>query len=282
MEKSRTLYITDLDGTLLNNESKISSFSVNLLNDLISKGALISFATARTPATVNDLFRNVNINIPGIIMTGASLYNISNNKYISSEYLKKSVVKESVKLFIDHGINPFIYVWRPDNRLHAFHAENMNKGEQEFYYLRRNKQLKTFHLGENLSAEDWSHVLLIFCINKREKLIAIEPELSALIGYKASYYNDIFNADIGFLEVFAKGVDKAKAMNELKEITEADRVVAFGDNLNDISMLHASDLGVAVENAFSEVKEKAKIVIGTNNDDSVARFIESDFNFHNL
>ncbi len=63
----------------------------------------------------------------------------------------------------------------------------------------------------------------------------------------------------------------------MKEKTGADRVVAFGDNLNDIPMLQAADVAVAVENArLPEVKEIADIVIGPNTDDAVAEFISGD------
>ena len=57
----------------------------------------------------------------------------------------------------------------------------------------------------------------------------------------------------------------------------ATRVVAFGDNLNDLPMLAAADLAVAVENALPQVRQAADIVIGPNTADSVARFILSDF-----
>ena len=53
--------------------------------------------------------------------------------------------------------------------------------------------------------------------------------------------------------------------------------MAFGDNLNDISMMETADLGVAVENAYEEVKKCADIVIGSNNEDAVARWIYRDF-----
>ena len=53
----------------------------------------------------------------------------------------------------------------------------------------------------------------------------------------------------------------------------ADRIVAFGDNVNDLPMMREADLAVAVENALPEVKEAADIVIGPNTDDSVALFI---------
>ena len=58
---------------------------------------------------------------------------------------------------------------------------------------------------------------------------------------------------------------------------KADRLVVFGDNINDLPMMRLADVAVAVENAVEEVKAEADIVIGPNTSDSVARFIIDDF-----
>ena len=67
----------------------------------------------------------------------------------------------------------------------------------------------------------------------------------------------------------------------MAERTGATRIVAFGDNINDIPMLKSADLAVAVANCVDEVRAVADIVIGPNTDDSVARFILDDINRQN-
>ena len=62
-------------------------------------------------------------------------------------------------------------------------------------------------------------------------------------------------------------------LKKIKEYVKADKVVAFGDNLNDIIMLNGADTAVAVENAVQQVKEIADIIIGNNNDNSVVKYI---------
>ena len=81
-------------------------------------------------------------------------------------------------------------------------------------------------------------------------------------------------------EVFAPGISKAAAVKRLAHDCAADRVVVFGDNLNDLSMMEIADVSVAVGNALPEVKRRADVVIGRNDEDAVARFIEEDFNSH--
>ena len=61
------LYVSDLDGTLLNSNKVVSNYSKNILNNLIKKGVLFTVATARTPGTINDLLSGLNISIPAVL-----------------------------------------------------------------------------------------------------------------------------------------------------------------------------------------------------------------------
>lgn len=92
-----------------------------------------------------------------------------------------------------------------------------------------------------------------------------------------SAYQDIFNPAISYIEVFDSGVSKADAVMELKEMTGADRVVVYGDNLNDLTMFAVADESVAVDNARPEVKAVANRIIGPNTADSVAKDMLEQF-----
>ena len=68
--KFNTLYVSDLDGTLLNEKSRISALTARTLNRLIDNGICFTIATARTPATVVKLMNEVRLNLPVVLMTG--------------------------------------------------------------------------------------------------------------------------------------------------------------------------------------------------------------------
>lgn len=87
-------------------------------------------------------------------------------------------------------------------------------------------------------------------------------------------YSDPRIPDVKLIEIFADGVSKAST---LKDRFRWDRLVVFGDNINDLPMMAVADVAVAVGNAVPEVKEAADMVIGPNTSDSVARFIADDF-----
>lgn len=92
------------------------------------------------------------------------------------------------------------------------------------------------------------------------------------------FYHDWYGGEIAEVEAFPEGATKAKAIGRLKRMTGATRVVVFGDNTNDLSMMRMADWSVAVGNAIDEVKQAADEVIGTNEADAVARFILEDMN----
>ena len=74
--KGRTLYVSDMDGTLLGEDSRLSAATVTTLNRIIGEmGGLFTVATARTPATVVPLMQEVNARLPFIVIGGSAMWN---------------------------------------------------------------------------------------------------------------------------------------------------------------------------------------------------------------
>ncbi len=76
------------------------------------------------------------------------------------------------------------------------------------------------------------------------------------------------------MEIIPKHVSKAKAILQVKELLNVDYVVAFGDGMNDIEMFEVADECYAVENAVGELKKIATGIIGSNEEDGVARWLQ--------
>ena len=74
-------------------------------------------------------------------------------------------------------------------------------------------------------------------------------------------------------QIYSHTASKANGAKEVREIVGAEHITAFGDNLNDIIMLKGADTAIAVENAVTQVKEIAHVIIGNNNDNSVVKYI---------
>ena len=67
---------------------------------------------------------------------------------------------------------------------------------------------------------------------------------------------------------------KANAILQLKEMFSCDKVIAFGDGKNDVDVFEIADESYAVSNAHEALKEKATGIIGSNNEDGVAKWLE--------
>ena len=78
-----------------------------------------------------------------------------------------------------------------------------------------------------------------------------------------------------FLEVFSDKASKSNGIRFLRDRYGFDEVVAFGDNLNDLSLFEAADVKIAVGNAKEELIAAADIVIGKNADNGVAEWLAS-------
>ncbi len=275
----RTLYVTDMDGTLLDLYSRVSPESASIIHRLSREGALITVATARTPATVVPLMRDCHTSVPYVTMTGAALWNPVEGKYGGIALIPDDTAARVREVIESFGLHPFIYTITPDNRLlAAYHNGLMNRAERKFVEERTGLALKRFHLDNpGGMAPFLPRTILYFAIGDAEATSAAAEALTRMGGCAVSSYMDNTVPGMGILEVFASGIDKGAVVKRLASRLGADRIVAFGDNLNDLPLFAVADIPVAVENALPEVKAAAEVVIGTNDTDAVARFIESDF-----
>ena len=289
---SRTLYITDLDGTLLDNESRISPATAEMLNRAIAEGALFSIATARTPATVHEIMRPVNLNLPAIVMTGGALWDPRTGAYSDVQYMDPATARRVVDTYRLYDSAAFLYTLPPEKdpalgtqKLLIYHFGEMNEYERAFMLERLTNPFKRFDVpesGKSALPEKIEHTVLFFGIQPTEKAEKVKEKLEDIPDINPMFYHDWFGEEIAEIEAFPSGATKAKAVRRLAEKAGADRIVVFGDNRNDISMMKAADVAVAVENALDEVKEAADIVIGPNTGDSVARFILEELKIKGL
>ena len=275
---AKTLYISDMDGTLLGADSKLSDTSARIITDLTHRGALITVATARTPATVEIILADAVTSLPSIVMTGAAMWCRHTKSYRNVRYLAQDTYHQLMEKCEKYGVNPFRYTLPDGKSMQVYHNGAMAQCEQAFVEGRLNLGLKNFHI-------DTPHGLLpmlpgvvfFFAMGERERIFALAEDLRATVDCSVSCYVDIFDNNVGLLELFDPGVSKAAAVKQLAGEVGADRVVVFGDNLNDIPMMQVADVAVAVENALPEVKAIAHHIIGANTTDAVAHFIEDDF-----
>lgn len=279
---SRTLYVSDLDGTLLGSDSKVSARTAAILNELVRRGVMFTPATARTPATVQPLLSGVRQSVfasgpqcgkplPAIVMTGAGLWDRADQVFESCRLIEGADAEAIHEVFVREELRPFVYCLGDNGFLNVYHPSKMTSRENSFYQERRHLLLKRFHLDQEPSR--WDRVVLFFAIGPVGLVEKTARELEGLTRCAAAWYPDIMIPDTGLIDLYAPGVSKAKAVKDVAAMAGAERTVVFGDNLNDIPMMRVADVAVAVDNALPEVKAEADVVIGANYEDAVARYI---------
>ncbi len=268
------LFMTDLDGTLLNDKKEISPVSAEILNSLTEKGLKLSISTARTPATLEGILAGLKLKYPLCCMNGAAIYDMKKEKYIKYYPLKYEIVLKLTDICRHAEISPFVHIIK-DNRLFVCYENIESEAAEDFHRERQGLRLKTYiHAPYSPKYGDAVYLTLLGEEAKiREILAEIDSEgLSACLGL--NFYGDIYNEGFYYLEICDKMASKKTGLRFLKEYSGAEEVYAFGDNLNDLPMLEEADRRFAVENAVREVKDFCREVIGKNTEDSVARTIK--------
>lgn len=272
-----TLYVTDLDGTLLDADSRVSERSVTLLNEAIDLGVDFTVATARTPATVAGLLREVNMKLPAIVMTGSAMWDFNSHKYSNLKFLQQSTALKLKEIYCEEGLPVFIYTLK-DHKIEILHLGEFSTLEEKFISERAKTTFKHFAepcCGKEL-AEPLDNVLLFYAMQPTADVERVYNRVKTIEDINPVYYHDIFGAETGILEVFSQTASKASAIKTLAAELGKTRIVAFGDNVNDLPMLNVATHSVAVGNAIEEVRNAADEVIGKNTENAVAEWILAD------
>lgn len=107
MEK--TLYVTDLDGTLLNKNDRINPKSIKIINDLVEKGMLFTYATARSLVSASVVTEGLSTNIPVIAYNGAFIFHPKSAEILSQEDFSQEEMNYAEKTIRTNGIYPLVY-----------------------------------------------------------------------------------------------------------------------------------------------------------------------------
>ncbi|MCM1157765.1 MAG: HAD family hydrolase [Bacteroidales bacterium] len=269
----RRLFVSDLDGTLLNSEAKVSDITANLLNRAIDKGLEFTVSTARTPTTALKIVEGIHLSLPVMMMNGVLIYDMRTGQYIQKQVMDESVVMVVLGMIKVKGLNCFLY-GLTDNQFYAYYDSVESTSLNYFRNERIMKYNKKFTEVEDLSLTAGKDIIYCMLREPKEKLEGLHRELSVVKGIKTDFYPDIYSEDYYMLEVYSEKASKKEALHYLRNAGHYDSVIGFGDNLNDKALMEASDYFYAVSNAHPEIQNMADSIIPSNDEDGVARFIE--------
>ena len=268
MRRLKTLYVSDLDGTLLRSNERTSDYTNRVINTLTEKGMIFSYATARSFHTARKVTAGLDAKIPVIVYNGAFV--IDN---VTGEHLLETYFDETVQPLLDdlfsHGVYPIVYAVVDGAEKFSFVPALCTRGMQTFLNSRAG-DVRT-RAVQTLDALRAGRVFYLACIDEPEKLAPLYEKYRD--AFHCVYQRDIYSQE-QWLEIMPKETTKSRAIGRLMAYLQCDRLVVFGDGRNDIDMFEAADESYAVENAHPDLKQYADAVILSNDADGVAKWLE--------
>ena len=262
-----TLYLSDLDGTLLQPDQTVSRFTIDTIGALVGQGMRFSYATARSVVTAGQVTKGLAVELPVIVHNGAFLRWPGTGEILSGHYLGEEG-RQVVTELTDRGVYPLVYSMNHGAERFRYLPERMSEGMRRFLGTREGDPRATpVRSPEALLEGD---IYYITCVEERKVLDRYHEAYRDRL--RCILYREIYSGDM-FLELMPKTASKAAAALELKDRLGCDRLVVFGDGRNDLDLFRVADEAYAVANADEEVKAAATAVIGSNREDGVARWL---------
>lgn len=267
----KTLYVSDLDGTLLNDQQKISSCTNEIIEQCVDKGMLFSYATARSYYSAKPVTEGLKAKIPLILYNGTFVIDNVTHEIMISHYFSGKDIKEISSFFKQYEFYPIVYAFINGQEKFSYDINKATKEELDFVETRHDERKNPLFHDHELYMGD---VFYISCIGPKSIMNTFYQHFKDQ--FHCLFSQDIYSHD-WWLEILPKDVSKANAVLQLKEYLGCDKVVVFGDGLNDMSMFRIADESYAVENACPELKAIATGVIGHHNDDAVAKWLMAHY-----
>lgn len=266
----KTLYVSDLDGTLLGSNQMTSDYTNRVINELVEKGMIFSYATARSYQTAHKVTAGLNARIPLVTYNGAFIIENDTEKILLSNYFDKSA-DNIINELIEANIYPIVYSYIDDKERFSYIYDRCSDAVREFVSTRENDRRN--NPVNAISDLYKGKPFYITCIDSPQKLEAFYNKYKN--EYHCIYSLDIYSGE-QWLEIMPLSSTKANAVLQLKNMLGCDRVVAFGDGKNDIDMFKIADECYAVSNAVDELKRIATDIIGSNDDNAVALWLKKN------
>ncbi|CAM3586557.1 Cof-type HAD-IIB family hydrolase [Erysipelothrix urinaevulpis] len=269
------MILMDMDGTLLNSDKKIDNETKNVLKKMQAAGTRIVLASGRPTKGMYDYALELEMDrFDGYLISynGACLYSMKEDRIIWDRYLQINEVKEILAHLEQFDVIPMLN----DDRYMV--VEDVFKtieieGDLTFNVIEYESRGGGFLLFEQASLQDWvkSPCYKVLVAGDETYLQTVQDDLALpfiqkyTCGFTGSFY----------YEYTAIGADKGQAFDHLLDYlkTNNKETIAFGDGMNDISLLKRVSVSVAMENAPQEVKHYADYICESNDDQGIAKFL---------
>lgn len=257
------LIASDMDDTLLNSKCIISLRNEEAIKKAIAAGKIFIIATGRMYVSVRPYAEKLGLDVPLVTYNGALVKGALSGKVYYEHKMKLETANEVLDYCKKHGYYVQLYIG--DKIL----IKQENIWSQMYTKI---SGVPTTSVGESLYHTDVSPYKIL--------VMTEADEFTTVWKNFAEYFKgklDVTSSKDNFLELMEPGINKWEAVKNVAAAygVQPQEIMCIGDSNNDIVMIENAGIGVAVANAKDNVKDKAKIVTASNDDDGVALVIES-------
>lgn len=258
------LICSDVDGTLLRDDKSFSERNKETIKRVINeRGIKFMIVTGRMYSAIAEFYNELGVDGIASCLNGALLY--ENGKIIISHKIDRDVALGVYKLSKQFGLDMISInddLWYSEN-----HSGFLYETKRPIY--RKDSILSDFN--SLLKSVDMNK--LLFMSEDKEKLKALRTSLMERYKDATYYYSD------DFLEIMPPHVNKGSAIDDISRYLNIDKseIMAIGDDYNDKEMLEKAGFSFAMGNAPDIIKNSARFITDTNENDGVAKAIERVF-----
>ena len=268
-----TLYVSDLDGTLLTPEARLTPFTVRVVNRLVEQGVHFTYATARSRHSAERVTAGLTKNLPVIVYNGAFVLDGSTGDALMAAYFTPEQTGQVRSWGEACGLRPLCYAFVEGAERVSWREDLVNEG-MAYYLSNRQWDRRLRPVGED-EALYQGEVFYFTFIGSREELEPLHALVRECPWLNATFQQELYRPEY-WLELMPRAATKARASRWLLERLGCGRMVSFGDAINDLPLFQAADWGCAVANAVPQLLEKADEILPGNTQDGVAAFLLAD------
>ncbi len=261
-DKKYKLIAIDLDGTLLNEEKEISQKNKDAIKKCIDNDVKIVISSGRAKENITMFMKELGITSGyGSAFHGSTIFKAEDFTIVNETFLNDEIAKEILsKINVNTNVGILAYTQQ------SLYTTNLNEEVEKYH---RNKKVKVTTLNN------------FYGINEPISKILVKGERKVLDEIKASVmmYEDrckILFSELDLLEFTSLQTNKGFSLEKIAELYNINikDTIGIGDNYNDMEMIEKAGLGVAVQNAVPELKQKADYVTqATNEEDAISEVI---------
>ncbi len=274
-----SLYISDLDGTLLDGGGDLSVRSRLALQAMVDEGLAFTVASARSVVSIRERLGGLHLRLPVITLNGAYISELDTGRHEVINDIDNGVVPEIHAMLHEAGHVPFVSTWSGSEE-RVYFSHSTNDGMAWYIDDCRRRNDARWRQANDLRGAFVERVMCLTTIAGPGLLEELEASILERYGahVQTHCFENLYTPGWHWLTIHDDRATKDQAIADLVDLYDlTDReLVVFGDQSNDIGMFRIADRAIAVANAVEIIRANATHRIGSNEEDSVVEFIQAE------